>query len=286
MNKALMPIIAIVLLATAGYLWVTRGATALDSQVGMDAPYVNEKIGTAFKNFGEQMVTNPEAAAKELEVAKSDPENGLTNYFLAALKANQSQLGPAIKALKEGNVANKVVYYIVEPPAHEMQTSLSTLRRLNLYAEKISTSKDKEAESYFRELRIAGYRIAAMEPPTTLTLATGMSILNGVYNRGDDFWKTRDPKTAEIWKKDRVAFKKWVEMYQARQAVLMQSIPKQVGKMVGLNEAEMNDVGMRRPLADAAKQAKVDEAMQSILQTERDTLIEVAKAIPVPTPDL
>jgi len=285
MKKIVMPILAIGLLTTAGYLWATRGADAMRAGGGIDAPYIDPVIGKAYVDFANKMAVDQSAAIAALNAANAKPDNGYTFYLRAALAAHNKDLKVASDQLERGNAAPDMIHYIVESPAHENQPSLTSLRRLTGFADTVIAKNPKEAPRYLRELRTAGYRVLALQPETTLTFAAGIALLNGVYDRGERYFAKESPEIAKQWKDDRVRLDAWMEDYKKKQSGMLGNVIRDVAKEAGLSAAETEDLAMRRPIADAAKQSKVDQIMADIVVRERKMLKDCLTKLPKPTGD-
>ncbi len=281
MLKKFLPAIAFVLLAVAGYLWASRGGEILKSNESPDQKYVDATVGAAFKGVAETASIEPAQAREFLKKAEeAKPDNGFTDYLRASVAAKEGDTAAATKSLVAGNAKKDVIHYIPELPAYENESSLSVLRALSNHGEKLATEKGPEAGEYFAALRTASYRIIGLEPITTLSVASGVSLINQVYTDGIKHYSKTAPETAKAWEKDQAVFKTWSKAYREKQSTQLGNVIGEVGKEAGLSKAEIEDVAIKKPLADEAKQAKVDELMAQVVVKEQKMLREIVGTLP------
>ncbi len=281
MIKKFLPAIAFVLLAVAGFLWASRGGDILKSNESPDQKYVDATVGAAFKGVSETASFEPAKAREYLKTAEeAKPENGFTDYLRAAVAAKEGDTSAALKSLLAGNEKKDVIHYIPELPAYENESSLSVLRALSNHGEKLATEKGKDASDYFAALRLASYRIIGLEPITTLSVASGVSLINQVYTDGIKHYTKSAPEIAKAWEKDQAAFKSWSKSYREKQSTQLGNVIGEVGKEAGLSKAEIEDVAIKKPLADEAKQAKVDELMAQVVVKEQKMLRDIVSTLP------
>lgn len=281
MIKKYLPAIAFVLLVVAGFLWASRGGDILKSNESPDQKYVDSTVGAAFKGVSETASIEPAKARQHLQTAEeAKPENGFTDYLRAAVAAKEGDTAAATKSLLSGNAKKDVIHYIPELPAYENESSLSVLRALSNHGEQLATEKGKDAGEYFAALRVASYRIIGLEPITTLSVASGVSLINQVYTDGIKHYTKSAPETANEWEKDQAAFKGWSKAYREKQSTQLGNVIAEVGKEAGLSKAEIEDVAIKKPLADEAKQAKVDELMAQVVVKEQKMLRDIVSTLP------
>ncbi|MFZ4507575.1 MAG: hypothetical protein ACOYON_07760 [Fimbriimonas sp.] len=281
MLKKFQPVIAILLLAIAGFLWFTRGAEILKSTDSPDQKYVDATVGAAYQGVSETASLDQAKARAFLRTAEqAKPENAYTDYLRASVAAKEGDTAGATKALLAGNAKKEVIHYILELPAHENESSLSVLRALSNHGEKLASDKGEDAGAFFDALRVASYRIIGLEPITTLSVAAGVSLINQVYSDGITHFTKSAPETAKAWEKDRAAFKAWSKIYREKQSTQLGNVISEVGKEAGLSKAEIEDVALKKPLADTAKQAKVDELMAEVVVKEQKLLRDIVSDLP------
>lgn len=281
MLKKSLPLIAFVLLAVAGYLWATRGSEMLRMNAALDQQYVDTTVGEAFRGVSETANVEPSKARELLKKAEeAKPENGYTDYLRAAIAAKEGDTAAATKSLLAGNEKKDVIHYIPELPAHENESSLSVLRGLSAHGEKLSKDNSAEAGEYYTALQVAGYRVIRLEPITTLSVAAGLSLVNQVYTDGIKHFAKASPETAKVWEKEQTTFKTWSKDYREKQSVQLGNVIYEVGKEAGLTKEEISDVAIRKPLADEAKQAKVDDLMLQVVVKEQKMLRELVSTLP------
>ncbi len=250
-------------------------------QKGGESAAINPGIAEQYNLFASLSASQPAQALAALDKAENaDPENAYTYYLRACLEAQTGDYDSAFGTLVKSNKLQKVVHYVSEAPPGDPMQSLSKVRQLAFTLGK-AEGLGADFSAYSREIRIAGARIAGMEPLSSLGVLNGTGLVRRAYQEEIAVLtrKNDKAKAAELQKK-LDEFKKWSDVLLADLAEEVKDLTREAGKAAGLTDAELADYAMGKNLDDKGKQKKADEAKLKMYDAEIALLREKLKTMP------
>ena len=271
--------LAVAGIALVAGAFIVRGFVS-PSQGSESDSYEQPELAAHYQAFMKAAPVDVATAKSALDSAeKEDPTNGYTDYLRASLFIKENDLASATSNVVKGNEKDNTIHYVEEGPAHEGMFTLNQMRRLSAYSGDIEDADPEQAEAYFQAVQDAGYRVAQMTPVTSLTLATGVSMIKNVQSGAIAYYQDRDETKLAEWKTWEAKFAEWDATFKDQMAEATGDVIREAIADLDLTEDEIMQVVYNQPLADKSKQKVVDERFEEILKREQEVLLELAKSI-------
>jgi hypothetical protein len=233
--------------------------------------YLNPSISEAYTRAYSLSASQPSQALAALQEAeKLDPDNGYTLYLRASLQVAANDVPGAVASLRAGNEKAKVIHYVATPPPGDAMSSLSRIRQLG-YA------KSQLTPEYVDEALMAGRRLIAAEPVTSLGVLAAASVMRNLYEVRIGM---ANKSNSEAARKEAARFRSWQDDLTAALKEVNVNLIDEAAREAGLTAEEAAAASRGIAPQDPAKAESFEKARKRLYDREVQTLKDAIKKLP------